>query len=496
MLGTLRENKNSTIISFIVGLIVLAFIVWGPGLKTRKKGVMLARVNGETISPTRFGRQVRDELEQRRRAYQREIGEDEKKVIQQQVLDRMIQRTLLAQEAGRLGIVISDEELRERILEIPFLKDEDGKFDLRRWKRLKRQYPGFEQEQREDMQVNRLIRFVRDAVEVSDADIRDLYEEQNTRINLEFVKLPYSKFEREVQVTQEDRDAYFKEHEQEVRQRYDDDFERLYDIPKKVKASHILLKYGEDDSDALRAQLMEKMKAIREEALTGDFADLARRYSEDPGSATRGGSLGYFEHDRMDPAFADAAFATPKGQVSDIVESRFGLHIIKIEDIQEAQVKTFDEVKNAIIDKMIKKEKAPSLCRRAADRVKAVWVEGGPELEALLDEYELALQETGPTPRRGDTIPRIGTSAELVETAFALDPGSPPPDTVFHVRDAEVLIRLKERQDPDMTRFESEKERLRQNALIRKQQMVLEAWLDGLKARADIEVNPRLDFMA
>ena len=496
MLGTLRENKNSTIISFVVGLIVLAFIFWGPGLGNRKKGVMLARVNGEMISPTQFGREVGNELDTLRQRYQREIGEQEKKLIKQQVLDRMIQRRLLLQEAERVGIIISDEELLKHIYQLSWLKDEDGKFDLKRWQRFKRRYPSFEQEQRESLQINRLVQFVQNAVEVSEADLRDLYREQNTKINLEFVKLPCSSFESKVEITQEDRDAYFKEHEDAIRKQYEDDFERLYNIPKKVKASHILLKYRDDDSPELRAELKKRMQAIREEALTGDFADLARRYSEDPGSATRGGSLGYFDKGRMDPAFAEAAFATPVGEISDIVESKFGLHIIKVEDVQEAKVKTFDEVKDEITDKMIKQDKAPALCRDAAERLKAAWPSDGPELQALLDEYHLTIQETGLIPRRGDTIPRIGTSPELVDTAFSLKAGAPPPDTVFTTGNAKVLIRLKARQEADMTKFEEEKEKLRQRALIQKQNKVLEAWINELKARADIEINPRLDFMA
>ncbi len=492
MLGTLRENKNSWAISAIVGLIVLAFIVWGPGTRTSKKGTIVARVNGVPISKIRFGREVRNEMEQWRRMYQQEVGIEQEMLIRQRVLDRMIQRRLLLQEAERLGIIISDQELREHILSLPYLKDENGKFDVRRWKRILRQYPGFEQEQREDMQVARLIQFVQGAVEVSEADVRDLYVEQNTKVNLEFVKLSYSRFERDVEVTPEDREAYFKEHEAEVRQRYEDDFDRLYNIPKKVKASHILLKYGDDDDEALRAELMERMKKIREEALTGDFADLARRYSEDPGTATRGGSLGYFEKDRMDPAFAEAAFSTPVGEISDIVESRFGLHIIKVEDVKEAEVKTFDEVKDQIVEKMIRKERAPALCRQAAERLRAVWVKGGPELDALLKEYGLSIQETGLTPKRGDMLPRIGSSPELVETAFSLRPGDPPPDTVFDVGQAQVLIRLKARQEADMSKFEEEKESLRARALRKKQNDFLSAWIDTLKAEADIEVNPHV----
>ncbi len=456
---------------------------------------MLARVNGQMISPTRFGREVGNELDNLRRRYQQEIGEEQKKIVKQRVLDRMIQRRLLLQEAERMGIIVSDDELRERILQLPFLKDEDGKFDLKRWKRFKRRYPSYEEETREDMQINRLIQFVQNAVDVTDADLRDLYREQNTKINLEFVKVPCASFESRVEVTQADREAYFKDHEDEVRKRYEDDFERLYNSPKKVKARHILLKYSDDDTPEVRAELKKRMQAIREQALTGDFADLARRYSEDPGSATRGGDLGYFEKERMDPAFAEAAFATAPGEISDIVESKFGLHIIKVEDVQEAQVKTFDEVKDAIIDKMIKQEKAPALCAEAAEKLKAVWQSDGPELQALLDEYHLTVQETGLVARRGDTIPRIGTSAELVDTAFSLQPGTPPPDTVFSTGNAKVFIRLKARQEADMTKFAEEKDKLRRQALLEKQNKVLNAWIDELKARADIEINPHLDFM-
>ncbi len=134
----------------------------------------------------------------------------------------------------------------------------------------------------------------------------------------------------------------------EVKKFYDDNQDK-FATPEQVRASHILIRTDPSASEADRKAAREKAEALQKRAAAGeDFATLAKENSEDPGSASNGGDLGFFTRDRMVKPFADAAFALEKGKVSDVVETRFGYHVIKVTDRKDAAEKKFDEVKDSI----------------------------------------------------------------------------------------------------------------------------------------------------
>jgi len=126
-------------------------------------------------------------------------------------------------------------------------------------------------------------------------------------------------------------------------------YKNKFSFPEQVKARHILLKFSHNMSEEEKKKVKEKAESILERLKKGeDFAELATAYSEDPGSAKKGGDLGYFQKGKMVKPFEEAAFSLKPGQLSGIVETRFGYHIIKVEDYKEAGTKTFDEVKDSI----------------------------------------------------------------------------------------------------------------------------------------------------
>jgi peptidyl-prolyl cis-trans isomerase C len=126
-------------------------------------------------------------------------------------------------------------------------------------------------------------------------------------------------------------------------------YKNKFSFPEQVKARHILLKFSHNMSEEEKKKVKEKAESILERLKKGeDFAELATAYSEDPGSAKKGGDLGYFQKGKMVKPFEEAAFSLKPGQLSGIVETRFGYHIIKVEDYKESGTKTFDEVKDSI----------------------------------------------------------------------------------------------------------------------------------------------------
>jgi len=494
MLDKLRENKRSFLINFVVGLIVVVFILWGSNQGMGQRGAIVATVNGKPVTDMQMAKAVGNRIDQMRRfGGGKAPSSAEEAKIRQDVLDQLIETELMEQEARRLQLVVSDYELQQEILQNRYLKDDNGKFDLKRYQRIVKRYPSFEQEERERLLLQKLEKFVRGTVQVTDADLQEIFEEQNTKVDLEYAKFQGSTFSKGIQVTPEERAAFIKDRMPEVQARYERDLERIYRQPKKVKASHILLKLEESDTPELKEQLRKKMDEIKTQTASRDFAELARQYSEDPGSTARGGDLGLFEEKRMDPAFSKVAFSTPKGQISDVVESKFGFHLIKVEDIQEPSEKKLAEVQEEIATHLINEEKGPGLARAAAEKVKDAWVKKSPELEGLLKTSDVTVQTTGMTSRMGDTLRGLGRSTELADAAFALRQGDPAPDRIFTVGEggakSEILIRLKERQEANLAEFEAQKDKLRTQARRQKEQSVMEAWVDSLKAKARINVE-------
>ena len=148
--------------------------------------------------------------------------------------------------------------------------------------------------------------------------------------------------------------------EQEARDFYDNNEERFVQ-PERIKASHILLQVNKDDSEAIRAQKKAEAQRILGELKKGaDFAELAKKYSDCP-SKQQGGDLGYFERGRMDPTFEKAAFGLKKGQMSGVVETPFGYHIIKAVDHAPASTAPFDEAKQNIMQYLTEQKKQQSL---------------------------------------------------------------------------------------------------------------------------------------
>jgi len=200
--------------------------------------------------------------------------------------------------------------------------------------------------------VNNLIQKMAAAEKLSVEDLKALVEASGQSFErwkqqmqfekrLAYQKLFESKFEGEVNVTEEDARQYYSENQQQ------------FDIPEQVKASHILIKPDTSDPNVEPALAKAAAKAKAEKLLNqikdgADFAELAKANSDCP-SSVRGGDLGYFSRGRMVPAFEEAAFALGVGQVSDVVETQFGYHVIKVTDKKEAATKTFEEVKDNLV---------------------------------------------------------------------------------------------------------------------------------------------------
>src|SRR5262249_5742013 len=149
-----------------------------------------------------------------------------------------------------------------------------------------------------------------------------------------------------------------------------------------------------------------------------------KKYSEDPGSAKQGGSLGWIGKGRTVPEFEKAAFSLPKGQMSGLVKSSYGFHIIRVDDKQEAHMKTLDEVK-AEIEPLLKQQKAQAAAQKEAEAVLAQAKSAGSNLDAAAASKKLPVINSDYF-ARNDMLPGLGPAAQFMDAVFAAAEKSPP----------------------------------------------------------------------
>src|SRR5262249_47853300 len=299
---------------------------------------------------------------------------------------------------------------------------------------------------RRSMMIDKLRSALTDWMVVSDADLEREYRARNDKVKLQVVALTADKFRDKVTVSDADVSAYYDAHKAEYRKgeqrkvRYllldrdqlrsritvtPQDIESNYNAniqqfqtPEQVRASHILLKTEGKDEAAVRKQAEDILKQVK--APGADFAALAKKYSEDDGSKANGGDLDYFPKGRMVPEFEQAAFSMQPGQVSDLVKSQFGFHIIKVVDKKPAATRTLDEVRSQIQETLAGQRVEQEIANRTRDldaRIKKP-----SDFDALSKEQGVVVAESGFF-TRDETVPGIGPAPEVATEAFQLKQG-------------------------------------------------------------------------
>jgi peptidyl-prolyl cis-trans isomerase D len=494
MLGYLRNNADNLVMKLILGVLALVFIFFYGSTAGSPQNPVVAQVNGEPVRDIEVRNAWRNLVNQRQRSGQGNLSDEQRQALRRDAIDQLIDRKLLLQAAKDEKIEVSAREVRRAVIEAPDFQDEEGKFNklaYTEWAKDRGRLRRTEQQLRESLAIDALYRIVRASAHVSDGELETAYVEESSKRNVEFVRVADSLFLDEVSLTDDEAKAWADANEDATRERYDRDFDRLFNQPKKVRARHILLKFDDTDDEATREAIRGRMAGILTEVKAdgADFAELARKYSEDS-TAPRGGDLDFFDERRMVKEFSDAAFNLPVGGLSDVVETQYGLHIIKVEEIQEPKTTSFDDAKAEIARDLAREEKAPVLAKAwAASLPDLLRGEDADALNARLAERKLTLQETGDFNRSARSVPKLGRSDEAAAAAFALAKVGDVSEPI-QVSGAWVVMRLKAATEADMAAFAEKKTALRDRLLISKQARALDAWRRSLKEDAKIELSP------
>lgn len=465
MLKVLRDNLKylSWVLWVVIAIILFSWVFTDFGgiasglLPTTDAAATVGR---RTVSYDDYRREYQN-LEQRFRqlygeGFTSEVAEQ--LGLPQRALDQAVNQLVLLDEAERLGLEVSDDEVREAIRELPVFQNEKGGFvAMEEYRatlsRLGYSPDGFEREMRQGLLLEKLQRILSDSIWVTDAEIEEAYRRQVERADVRWVQQPAAGLGGDLALARPELAAYLEEHPEEfqlpeqrraayllvesarmreqieipdaeVRAYYDghaDEFTQ----EEQVQARHILLRVGEDRS---AEEARRQLEAIRARIAGGEaFAQVAAEVSEDPGSAARGGSLGFFGRGRMTPEFEEAAFAAPVGEVVGPIETPFGVHLLEVTEHRQAGLQPFEEVSTAIRNRMLG-ERVLEVSEARAKELSTQLRQDGDEVTAAElrqtaeGDEALVFQQVGPFGRE-DLIPGIGRSPEFVGAVFGLEQG-------------------------------------------------------------------------
>jgi peptidyl-prolyl cis-trans isomerase D len=387
----------------------------------------VAKVAGHNITQQEWDNAQRQQLDRFRQMFGQQFDPKmfDTPEARQSVLDSLIAQRVMAVEAARNRLSVSDQTLQQTILAIPGLTTAEGKFDSERYKSLlamQGMTPAiYEARLRQDLamqQVSGAIQSTAFAPKTVAVRLSDLNDQQREVQELVFKAADFAS---QVKVTDDMLKAYYDKNStlfqipEQVKAEYvvlsndavaaqitvsDADIQSYYEqnaqrysVEEQRRASHILIGLKKGASDEEKAAAKAKAQKLLEQTRSnpGDFAKLAKENSEDPGSAERGGDLDFFGKGMMVKPFEDTAFKLKEGEISDLVESDFGYHIIKVTGVQPASVKSLDEVKGEIATE-IKKQQAVKKYSELAEAFSDTVYEQAESLKPAADKLNLKIE--------------------------------------------------------------------------------------------------------
>ncbi|HQU77865.1 MAG TPA: SurA N-terminal domain-containing protein [Azonexus sp.] len=451
MFDAVRNNKR--IVQVFLALITLPFAFFGVESYVRSVGTGddVARIGDAKITQQQFQQALREQQERLRAQMG---GQFDPKMLdmpqaRQAILDDLVDQQLLTLEAGKRKLFASDEAIRRTIGGIDAFKI-DGKFSPERYEvALKAQGmtpAGFEARLRQDLTLQQLATAVGqsglmartvsdrilamqtekrdvqeyrigldaflDKVKLVDGAAKKFYDENSKQFAMpeqaraEFVVLSMETIGAQLTVSEAEVKAWFDGHKERFQQ------------PEERRASHILIASEKIGKDKAKARAEELLKEIRKTPAV--FADLARKNSDDPGSAAKGGDLGFFGRGMMVKPFEDATFALKDGEISGIVESDFGFHIIKLTGIHAAKEKPFAEVRGEI-EAELKKAAASRKFAEAAEAFSNIVYEQSDSLKPAAEKFSLTIKQSDWLGRQANPASGPLANEKLLAALFSED---------------------------------------------------------------------------
>jgi peptidyl-prolyl cis-trans isomerase D len=429
------------------GSMLLYLVPQTPGTGEASSTDTIAKVGDETVSTAEVRQQLA-EVEQRN-----QVPKQLESLYARQILNQLIFQKEMQYEAKRLGIRVSDQEQADRIRQfLPTAYNGDTFVGRDRYAsevqaRFQLTVPVFEELIRQGLLQDKFRKLVTDGVSVGPSELQDEFKYKNEKVKLDYafikpedleakitldegeIKAAYEKNRSRYQVPEKRVARYglidlnqlrqtAQVSDDELKAQYQQNIQQ-YQVPNRVHVEHILLMtVGKTDAEV--EEIRQKAEDVLKQAKKGaKFEDLAKKYSEDPGTKDKGGDLGWLTQGQTVPEFEKTAFGLDKGKMSDLVKTQYGFHIIKVLDKETAHTKPFDEVKDSIKTPLLL-AKTDKLASDESDQLSATIRRSNKvSLDDLAKQFHLTVGETRPV-TAVDPILELGNSKEAKEAIFRL----------------------------------------------------------------------------
>jgi peptidyl-prolyl cis-trans isomerase D len=382
--------------------------------------------------------------------------------LMQRAGQMLVERAVLVQEAGRLGMTVTDADVRNELMHGPFapILFPGGKFigenNYENFVQndFNMSRADFEKQLKEEILITRLEALITGGITVSPQEVRDAYLKQATKVKFEYAVISAEDLRKQINPPDSVLQAFFKQNAAryakaipETRtiqyvafalnqipggppqisgadiQRYYNEHQQQFQVPEQVRVRHILIKVPQNADAKTVAAAQAKAEDILKQLHNGaNFAELAKKYSDDPGSRADGGELGFIQHGATVPEFDRTAFALQPGQLSGVIRTQFGFHILQVEERKPAHTKPIDEVHDLILANLMQQAQAKAAQQYAA-KLEAEAQKSG--LQAMAAQNHLQVETTAPLAQTG-VIPGLADGTQLLTKAFQMKPGAPP----------------------------------------------------------------------
>jgi len=456
MAGAFSNQKTGVRILFgvIIGMLALSMLLYlvpqGPD-SSQAAGDVVAKIGDQSITLADVTQQL-NEIRQHN-----QIPRQLEALYANQILKQLVFQKEVEYEARRLGITVTDKERADRIRQyLPTAFNGDTFVGMDAYSREVQQrfqmtVPVFEELVRSGLVEEKFRKLITDGISVSPEEIQKEFRFENEKIKIDYVAIKPEELASKINPTDDEIRKFYDQNKSKYMipekrvVRYalsdlakirantivsDDELKALYQqniqqyqVPNRVHAEHILLTtVGKTDAEV--AEIKAKAEDILAQAKRkgANFEDLAKKYSEDPGSKTKGGDLGWIVQGQTVPEFQKAAFSLPKGEVSDLIRTQYGFHIIKVLDKETAHTKPFDEVKDTLRTPLLL-QKADAQEESIADKMSSeIRQSNKVTLDELAQKYHLEISETRPV-SPSDPLLELGNGQDVKEEISRLRQG-------------------------------------------------------------------------
>jgi len=499
-------EKQKLLIQILLGGIALTFATWGIQSYTqfRSENDAVATVDGLKITQREYNEALQRQQQRLRQMFGDRLDLDALDTPQSRraLLDSMIDNRLVAATAAKARLMVSDDALREAILGIAAFQ-ENGRFSKPAYEAVLRSQgmtpQSFEVSMRYELTLQQVSSAVADGAIASRTVAERLAGLLEEKREVSEALVPAKQFLPQVKLGPNAAKDYYNSHpaefrtpervraqyvvlsgdalaaaqpvtEAELKQAYAAHASR-YKTDEQRRASHILIQVESDAKPEAREAARKKAEEILSEVRKSPdrFAELAKKYSQDPGSAEKGGDLGYFDRGMMVKPFADAVFALGKvGDISGVVKSDYGYHIIKLTGIQPGRTRTLDEVRKEL-GAELRKQKAARKYAEAAESFSDLVFEQADTLQAVADRYKLKLQSTDWITKAADKAPPPLNSPKLINALFSNDAVRNKRNTpaVEVAPETIVAARVLEHEAASLRKFDDVKQQIEQTLRMR-----------------------------